>query len=116
MQVCKAAGCYNTLTEEKYKAGVIQLRIRWYLVSWNGSLVDGVIHQQTHEPTLPDKRGYWWLAPRFTSVVSTGFYRALYEVDGLWALQHEEVFVLNNRAINIGNVLPFDRMTVQYYG
>jgi hypothetical protein len=116
MQVCKAAGCYNTLKQELAKPGAIQLRIRWYLVSWNGSLVDGVLVQQTHDPTLPEKAGYWWLAPRFTASVPTGFYRSFFEVDGLWVLQEAEVYVLNNRAISIGNILPFDRQTLLYYG
>jgi hypothetical protein len=116
LQVCKAAGCYNTLTQRLYKPGAIQLRLRWYLVSWNGSLVDGVVVQQTQRPTLPERPGYWWLAPRFGAAVPTGFYRCLFELDGLWALQEEEVYVLNNRAISIGNILPFDRATLHYYG
>jgi hypothetical protein len=116
LQVCKAAGCYNILKQELAKPGAIQLRIRWYLVSWNGSLVDGVLVQQTHDPTLPEKAGYWWLAPRFIASVPSGFYRSFFEVDGLWVLQDAEVYVLNNRAINIGNILPFDRQTLLYYG
>ena len=114
--MCKAAGCYNTLTQGEAKPGAIQLRLRWYLISWNGSLVDGVVVLQTHAPTLPDKDGYWWLSPRFAASVPTGFYRSFFEVDGLWAVQETEVYVLNNRAINIGNILPFDRETLLYYG
>ena len=42
-QHCKAAGCYNHVTLDKFKKDVIGLRIRYYLLNSNGSLIDGVI-------------------------------------------------------------------------
>ena len=58
-QACKAAGCFNHVTLDKFKKDVIQLRIRYYLLNTNGSLIDAVpclhlqrapTHACTHAP------------------------------------------------------------------
>ena len=91
-QVCKAAGCFNHVTRENFKKDVIQLRIRYYLLNTNGSLVDAVIVLRVQDPIFGGaaaKPGYWWLASRFEAWLPSGFYRPVFELDGLWFVQRQ---------------------------
>ena len=117
-QVCKAAGCFNHVTRENFKKDVIQLRIRYYLLNTNGSLVDAVIVLRVQDPIFGGaaaKPGYWWLASRFEAWLPSGFYRPVFELDGLWFVQRQQIWIQNNRGANVGNVFPIEAPTFHYY-
>lgn len=117
-QQCRASGCYNHVTLDKYKKDVIQLRVRYYLLNTNGSLIDGVIVMRVQKPVwggVAEKKGYWWLAARFQPWLPSGFYRPVFELDGLWIVQNQQVWIQNNRGANVRNIFPIERPTFHYY-
>jgi hypothetical protein len=117
-QACKAAGCFNHVTLDKFKNDVLQLRLRYYLLNSNGSLIDGVSVQRVEKPVwggVAEKKGYWWLASTFQPWLPSGFYLPVFELDGLWMVQKQQIWIQNNRKPNVGNVFPIERPTFHYY-
>jgi hypothetical protein len=117
-QECKAAGCFNHVTLDKFQKDVIALRIRYYLLNTNGSLIDAIDVLRVEPPVwggVAEKRGYWWLASRFQRWLPSGFYRPVFELDGLWIVQKQQIWIQNNRGMNVGNIFPIERPTFHYY-
>jgi hypothetical protein len=117
-QTCSAVGCFNEVTRHNFATDVIQLRIRYYLLNTNGSLIDGVVVLRVSDPIwggAAEKPGYWWLASRFQPWVPSGFYRPVFELDGLWIVQRQQIWIQNNRGANVGNIFPIERQTFHYY-